>query len=190
MTIAFECRWSALLSLKKQPVLHGSLVSLSVLLQLIPVLLLLQPQCKPQVECAGRWASEKNELCEFIADFTLISVGTICLKRIVPVLCKQKAAYRNYSESQSNSGRKAPPRVYPLAQSRASLGEVAQEQDFVFLFEFHEVSVGPFLQPVEGGPREEQPCPLYQPCPQPGIVCRLAEDMFCLQVVNGGIKQY
>lgn len=41
----------------------------------------------------------------------------------------------------------------PLTRSRTSLGEVAQEQDFVFTFvEFHEVSVRPFLQPVEGGP--------------------------------------
>lgn len=111
MTVGFECRWSATLSLKKQPVLHGSFVSLSVLLQLIPVLLLLLPQCKPQVECAGRWAWEKNELCEFTTDFTLISAGTICLKRILPVPCKQAAACMNYSEPPSNSGRKAPLRV-------------------------------------------------------------------------------
>lgn len=155
MAIGFECSWSEILSLKKQPVLHGSFVSLSVLLQLIPVLLLLPPQQKPQVECVGRWALEKDELGEFRADLTMISAGRICLKRTLPVPCKREAAYVNNSELQKNLGRKTPLRVCvsPLMQSKTSLGEVLQSRTF----SVHEVSLVPFLHPVEGIPLTHSP---------------------------------
>lgn len=109
---------------------------LSVLLQLIPVLLLLLPQQKPQVECVGRWTWEKDELGEFRAALTMISVGRICLKRILPVPYKQEAAYMNNSELQKNLGRKAPLRVCvpPQTQSRTSLGEVLKSRTFSFPF--------------------------------------------------------
>lgn len=126
-------------------------------------------------------------------DFTLILAGTVCLERILPVTCKQEAAYLNYSDSQNNSSRKALLRVCgpPPSQSRTSLGEVAQDQDFLFTFvEFLEVSARLFLQPIAGSLRTAA---LPGVPAMPAGVCilyKLAEGVFFPQVVNRDIKQY